>query len=47
MNDEKRLNGMFAAKLEEGMEKERAELLKNLLESGLSVEEIAKITKAR
>jgi hypothetical protein len=45
MNDEKRLNGMFAAKLEEGMEKERTELLKNLLESGLSVEEIAKITK--
>ena len=32
MNDEKRLNGMFAAKLEEGMEKARAELLKNLLE---------------
>lgn len=45
MNDEKRLNGMFAAKLEEGMEKERAELLKNLLESGPYIEEVSKMTE--
>ena len=46
MNDEKRLNGMFAAKLEEGMKKERAELLKNLLDSGLHVEEVSKMTES-
>jgi predicted transposase YdaD len=46
MNDEKRLNGMFAAKLEEGMEKERTELLKNLLDTGLHVEEVSKMTES-
>lgn len=46
MNDEKRLNGMFAAKLEEGMEKERTELLKNLLESGPYIEEVSKMTES-
>lgn len=45
MNDEKRLNGMFAAKLEEGMKKERTELLKNLLDTGLHVEEVSKMTE--
>lgn len=46
MNDEKRLNGMFAAKLEEGMKKERTELLKNLLDTGLHVEEVSKMTES-
>lgn len=49
MNDEKRLNGMFAAKFEEGMEKGRqegrSELLKNLLESGMSVDDVARMTR--
>ena len=45
MNDEKRLNGMFAAKLEDGMKKERTELLKNLLDTGLHVEEVSKMTE--
>ena len=45
MNDEKRLNGMFAAKLEEGMKKECTELLKNLLESGPYIEEVSKMTE--
>ena len=46
MNDEKRLNGMFAAKLEEGMKKECTELLKNLLDTGLHVEEVSKMTES-
>lgn len=50
MNDEKRLNGMLAAKLEEGMEKGReegrTELLKSLLESGPYVEEVSKMTES-
>ena len=46
MNDEKRLIGMFAAKLEEGMKKERTELLKNLLDTGLHVEEVSKMTES-
>jgi predicted transposase YdaD len=31
--------------MEKGMEKGRAELLKNLLESGLPIEEISRLTK--
>ena len=57
MNDEKRLYGMLAAQhkegmkedlekgREEGIEKGRTELLKNLLESGLPIEEISRLTK--
>ena len=53
MNDERRLYGMLAAKhkegraegLKEGIEKERTELLKNLLESGLPIEEVSRLTK--
>ena len=41
MNDEKRLHGMLAAQHKEG----RAEGLKNLLESGLPIEEVSRLTK--
>ena len=49
MNDEKRLHGMLAAQHKEGraegLKEGRTELLKNLLESGLPIEEIARLTK--